>query len=411
MTYSGTAAADLRGAQEAPRSGRPRSTSPPHRRARRDRPSGRDRPGRTSARNSLVGAAPHHSRQALTLGACLLLLGASARGPAGIESLAESTVAPTVPVQAEGIGSPVPPSSLLSRLLEGPFGGRELERSFMTGLGAVATAPALRAAATVPPGAVLVAPTATPGTPAFTHPLDGSATYFPLVPGTRFTYEGTVADDEGVHRHELVFVVTDLVKEVDGLDARVILDRDYSDGVLTESELAFFAQDDAGNVWTRGEYPEEYEEGTFTGAPSTWITGVRGARAGILVPGAPAVGTAPFVQGRAAAVGFYDVGQVVAEGKRVCIPLGCYSGGVEIRESAPNAPDDGVQLKYYAPHVGGVRIAAQGGDSREVMVLRSLRRLGPGDLQAARAAALQLDRHAYVVSKDYRTTGRAHVGG
>ncbi|GAB2746450.1 hypothetical protein GCM10027039_00090 [Terrabacter koreensis] len=101
----------------------------------------------------------------------------------------------------------------------------------------------------------------------------------------------------------------------------------------------------------------------------------------------------------------------MATGLRVCVPTGCYSGVVEVKESAPDAPDDGIQLKYYAPRVGGVRIAAQGGDSREVMVLRSLARLGARDLQVARTEALRLDRRGYTVSKDYRATGRAHLAG
>lgn len=246
-------------------------------------------------------------------------------------------------------------------------------------------------------------------TPHFSHPLRTDSKYFPLVPGMRYSYEGRVSDAEGTHLHQVVFVVTDLVKNVNGRNARVILDKDYSDGVLTEVELAFFAQDDAHNVWTLGEYPEEYENGRFQGAPSTWINGVRGARAGILVPGRPRVGTPPFLQGRAPAVGFWDVGQVLARRLRTCVPTGCYSGVVKIKEWAPNAPETGTQLKYYAPHVGLVRISAQGGDSQEVMVLRSLRRLCAAQLRAVRAEALRLDHRAYTVSKDYRATGPAHL--
>jgi hypothetical protein len=276
------------------------------------------------------------------------------------------------------------------------------------------TAPALIATAALLAATVLLAPAAPAAAvasaraPAFTHPLDTRSRYFPLVPGMRYSYEGTVTDSDGTHRHRVVFVVTDLVKKVNGINARVVLDKDYNDGVLSEAELAFFSQDDAANVWTRGEYPEEYDNGTFQGAPSTWISGVRGARSGILVPGRPRLGTPPFVQGRAPAVGFYDVGQVVAKGLRVCVPTGCYSGVVKIKEWAPKAPEDGIQLKYYAPHVGLVRIAAQGGDAREVMVLKSLRKLCPAELRAVRADALRLDRRAYHVSKDYRATGPAH---
>ena len=49
---------------------------------------------------------------------------------------------------------------------------------------------------------------------------------------------------------------------------------------LQEQELAFFAQDDQGNVWNFGEYPEEYDNGKFTGAPSTWIRNEGGAYGG-----------------------------------------------------------------------------------------------------------------------------------
>ena len=47
-------------------------------------------------------------------------------------------------------------------------------------------------------------------------------------------------------------------------------DLDYSDGELAEAELAFYAQDDDGNVWRMGEYPEEYDGGQIVDAP-TWI--------------------------------------------------------------------------------------------------------------------------------------------
>lgn len=291
-----------------------------------------------------------------------------------------------------------------------------------TRLSRAVTAPALIATAALLGATVSLAPpaagagtaggtaTSTPGgTGTFSHPLRTDSKYFPLTPGMRYSYDGTVTDAEGTHHHQVVFAVTDLVKNVNGTNARVVLDRDYNDGVLSEAELAFFAQDDAGNVWTLGEYPEEYENGTFQGAPSTWINGVRVAHAGILVPGHPTVGTPPFVQGRAPAIDFYDVGQVVGTGLRTCVPTGCYSGVVKIKEWAPNAPEDGNQLKYYAPNVGLVRIAAQGGDAQEVMTLTTLRKLGPEQLSAVRADALRLDHRAYNVSKDYRATGPAHL--
>jgi hypothetical protein len=149
--------------------------------------------------------------------------------------------------------------------------------------------------------------------------------------------------------------VTDLVKVVGGVPTRVVLDLDLDDGELAEAELAFFAQDASDDVWTLGEYPEEYEAGEFAGAPSTWISGVAGASAGVLVPGRPEPGTPPFVQGRAPAIDFYDVGQVIDTDTRLCVPVGCFGGVTVIDEWSPTAPDSGHQQKYYAPRVGLAR--------------------------------------------------------
>ena len=44
----------------------------------------------------------------------------------------------------------------------------------------------------------------------------------------------------------------------------VVWERDYTEGEEVEAELAFFAQDNYGNVWHMGEYPEEYENGSST---------------------------------------------------------------------------------------------------------------------------------------------------
>jgi hypothetical protein len=242
----------------------------------------------------------------------------------------------------------------------------------------------------------------------FPRPLDTTSRYFPLTPNQRLVYEGTVKDADGIHRHRVVFTVTDLVKWVDGMNTRVILDEDYADGVLAEAELAFFAQDAAANVWSRGEYPEEYDHGRFVGAPRAWTGGLRGARSGVLVPGRPRTGAPPFTQGRAPAVGFDDVGQVVATGLRLCVPTGCYSDVVKIKEWAPNAPQDGYQLKYYAPHVGLVQVAALSGDSQETLRLVSLIRLTPGATVRVRQAALRLDRRARRLAAGRTAISAAH---
>ena len=95
----------------------------------------------------------------------------------------------------------------------------------------------------------------------FSDPTDIDNVWMPLTPGTRLVWEGTTLDDDEFLDHTVITIVTDLTKVIDGVETVVIWDQDFSDGELVETELAFFVQDDDGNVWRMGEYPEEYEDG------------------------------------------------------------------------------------------------------------------------------------------------------
>lgn len=104
--------------------------------------------------------------------------------------------------------------------------------------------------------------------------------FFPLRPGTQFRWEGHATDGGERISRAVVFTVTDLTKVIGGVRTVVAWDRDYNDGHLDEVELAFFAQDDDGNVWHFGQYPEEYDGREIVKTP-TWIAGLEGARPGV----------------------------------------------------------------------------------------------------------------------------------
>src|SRR3954451_4481451 len=123
--------------------------------------------------------------------------------------------------------------------------------------------------------------------------------FLPLVPGQQFTLAGTTT--AGIH--EVVFTVTNVTKWVNHVRTVVIWDRDFQDGELAEEELAFMAQDDQGNVWSLGEYPEEHEDGKVS-APSTWLSGHDGAHAGVLMQAHPRTGTPAYIQGRSPDIEF-----------------------------------------------------------------------------------------------------------
>jgi hypothetical protein len=218
--------------------------------------------------------------------------------------------------------------------------------------------------------------------------------WFPLVPGTHWVTSGTVAGSG----HRVVTTVTDLTKVIDGVSTIVLLDEDFDGSQLAEAELAFFAQDRHGTEWGLGEYPEQYDNGVFTGAPSTWISGLGGAHAGIAMPAQPRVGTPSYLQGLALAVDFEDCAQVFATGQHVCVPTGCYHDVLVTDEWGPLDPSGGHQRKSYAAGVGLVQVAAVGGTDPEVLSLTSATHLCPAALSTARNTALRLDRHGYQVS-------------
>ena len=226
--------------------------------------------------------------------------------------------------------------------------------------------------------------------------------YSPLEPGMQFTYEGRSNRGGGRLPHKVVFTVTGLTKEIDGVQAITLWDRDINNGKLLEGELAFWSQDNDGNVWLLGEYPEEYDdEGKFEAAPDTWFSGVDRARAGIMMRGDPQPGTGTYRQGYAPTIGFGDVAFVWKTNQKECVAGKCYEDVLITDETNPEEPQDGHQLKYYAPGVGNIEAApGRGGVEREVLELTGFSRLSPGALEFANKEALRIERRGYQKRKD-----------
>ena len=198
--------------------------------------------------------------------------------------------------------------------------------------------------------------------------------FFPLVPGAQRVLEGEV---EGVP-HRVTFTVTDLTKEIAGVNTIVVWDVDESEGEVVESEIAFFAQDRDGNVWNLGEYPEEFEDGEFAGAPSTWIAREDGAVPGIHMSGSPSVGLPEYLQGFAPRIDFLDCATVVATGQSICVPFesSCFDDVLVTHERNPLDPEGGVQSKFHAPGVGIVAIGSVDPPTGETLELVETRRAG-----------------------------------
>ncbi len=225
--------------------------------------------------------------------------------------------------------------------------------------------------------------------------------WFPMKPGMRWVLKGFTTEGGKRVPHRLVIIVTDLTKVIDGVRSVVTWMEDYRARQLMEKELAFFAQDKEGNVWSMGEHPEEYEDGKFAKAP-TWIHGLVESRAGIAMPAAPKLGMPSFSQGWAPAVNFTDRGVVDQVGQKTCVPLRCFEDVLVMAEGSKEEGADAQQLKYYARGVGKIRVEWRGKGEKlqEVLELAEVSQLGPDALAKARVAALQLEKNAYKVSKE-----------
>jgi hypothetical protein len=238
----------------------------------------------------------------------------------------------------------------------------------------------------------------------FPNPPKVDNQWNPLVPGTQFIFNGEADRGGGLLPHEVVTTVTDLTKMINGVRAVVILEKDINEGVLQEAELRFEAQDNTGNIWNLGEYPEEYEDGKFSAAPDVWISGIDGAEPGNSMVGNPQLGAPEYLQGWSPDIDFLDCAKVFKMQQSTCVPVGCYENVLITDERSPLEPESGHQRKYYAPGVGTVRVGAIDDPEGETLVLAEASRLSPQDLAKVRQEALKLEKNAYKVNKLYRQT-------
>ena len=194
----------------------------------------------------------------------------------------------------------------------------------------------------------------------FGGPIDNP--YLPLVPGSRWVYEGT--SEDGNERIEVV--VTDDTRKVMGIDAVVVRDTVSLEGDVTEDTYDWFAQDSDGNVWYMGEDTKEYENGKVTSTGGSWEAGVDGALPGIVMPGEPAVGQAyrqEFYPGEAE-----DLAEVLRLDASETVSSKQYDDLLVIEEWNPLEPDV-VEEKSYARGIGVIlEVKTVGGEERAELV-------------------------------------------
>jgi len=174
--------------------------------------------------------------------------------------------------------------------------------------------------------------------------------YFPLTPGTTFTYEAETAD--GLETD--VVSVTHDTKVILGVTCTVVTDQSTLDGVIEEDTLDWYAQDKEGNVWYFGEFTTQFENGVPVGHVGSWEAGVDGAKPGIVMLADPQPGASyrqEFLEGVAE-----DMAKVLRLNARVSVAYGDFENCLETKEWSPLEPG-AIEHKFYARGVGLVLIS------------------------------------------------------
>ncbi len=173
----------------------------------------------------------------------------------------------------------------------------------------------------------------------------GKNPYFILEPGYQLVFED---EDEKV-----VKTVLDETKTVDGIECRVVEERETKKGNLAELSRNYFAISRRTNsVYYFGEDVDEYKDGKVVSHSGSWLAGKDGARFGLMMPGVPLL-KGRFYQEVASRIA-EDRAEIIALGVSIKTPAGEFKNCVKIEETTPLEPKT-KEYKVYAPGVGCVQ--------------------------------------------------------
>lgn len=172
--------------------------------------------------------------------------------------------------------------------------------------------------------------------------VTGRNPYFILEPGYQLVFEGG--------RERLIITVLDETKTVDGVETRVVEERETKDGKLVEVSRNYFAiSQRTGDVFYFGEEVDIYKGGKIVSHEGAWLAGVNGARLGLIMPGRAQL-KARYYQEVAPKVAM-DRAEIASLNETVKTSAGEFKNCLKVEETTPLEP--GVkEYKYYAAGVG-----------------------------------------------------------
>ena len=173
----------------------------------------------------------------------------------------------------------------------------------------------------------------------------GRNPYFILEPGYKLHFA------HGKTR--MVMSVLSETKMIDGVETRVIEDREEVNGKLSEITRDYYAIDrKTGDVYYFGEDVDVYKNGQLKGHRGSWLSGVNGAKFGLMMPAKPVAGDR-FQQELAPKNKAVDRSEVIALNEKVSTPAGVFENCVHMKDSS--RLEAAADHKFYAPGVGLIK--------------------------------------------------------
>jgi hypothetical protein len=174
----------------------------------------------------------------------------------------------------------------------------------------------------------------------------GRNPYFILEPG----YTIVLRDHA---KNQVTVSVLNETKIVAGVETRVIEERELAKGKLVEVSRNYFAIDKVSqDVLYFGEQVSMYKNGKVVSTEGSWLAGVDGAKAGLIMPGQARVGYRHY-QEQAPGVAL-DRAEILSTGETLETPAGKLEHCLKVEETTDLASRER-EYKYYAPGIGLVK--------------------------------------------------------
>jgi hypothetical protein len=174
----------------------------------------------------------------------------------------------------------------------------------------------------------------------------GKNSYFILEPGYQVILEG-IEDSEIL---QMAMTVLTETKIVDGVETRVVEEREIEGGDLIEVSRNYFAIcRPTNNAIYFGEDVDMYEDGEVVSHEGAWLAGQNRAKDGMIMPGKAEIGL-KYYQEIAPGIA-EDRAEIISVNDTLNTPAGTISNLLKTEETNPLEPDE-KEFKFYAPGIG-----------------------------------------------------------